>query len=56
MVGHHTGRKGVAGWRDEDAGELGKEKVRVCGDGVVELFLAEGKESCVLFRSGLGLY
>ena len=54
MVGHHAGREGVASWGDEDAGELGKEEVRVCGDGVVELCLAEGKESCVLFRSGLG--
>lgn len=54
VVGHHAGREGVAGWGDEDAGELGVEEVGVCGDGVVELCLAEGEESCVLLRGGLG--
>ena len=55
MVGHHTGREGVAGWGNQDASELGEEEVRVCGDGVVELCLAEGEESGVLVRSGLSL-
>ena len=54
MVGHHAGREGVAGWGDEHTGELGVEEVRVCGDGVVELCLAEREQSCVLVRSGLG--
>ena len=54
MVGHHAGREGVAGRGDEDAGELGEEEVGVCGDGVVELRLAEGQQSCVLLRRGLG--
>lgn len=53
MVGHHAGREGVAGRGDEDAGELGEEEVGVCGDGVVELRLAEGQQSCVLLRRGL---
>ena len=53
MVGHHAGREGVAGRGDEYPGELGEEEVGVCGDGVVELCLAEGKESCVLVRGGL---
>lgn len=48
MVGHHTGREGVAGRGDQNAGELGEEEVGVCGDGVVELCLAEGKEIGVL--------
>ena len=55
MVGHHAGREGVAGWGDQDAGKLGEEEVGVCGDGVVELGLAEGEEGCILVRSGLGL-
>lgn len=55
MVGHHAGREGVAGWGDQDAGELGEEEVGVCGDRVVKLCLAEREESCVLVRSGLDL-
>ena len=54
MVGHHARREGVAGWGDEDAGELGEEEVGVRGDGLVELCLAQGEESFVLVRSGLG--
>ena len=54
MVGHHAGREGVAGWRDQDAGELGEEEVGVCGNGVVESGLAEREQSCVLVRCGLG--
>ena len=54
MVGHHAGREGVAGWGDEYTGELGVEEVRVCGDGVVELCLAEREQSGVLVRRGLG--
>ena len=53
MVRHHTGREGVAGRGDENAGELGEEEVGVCGDGVVELCLAERKESGVLLISSL---
>ena len=53
MVGHHARWEGVAGWGDEDAGELGKEEVRVCRNGVVESCLTEGEESCILLRSGL---
>ena len=53
MVGHHAGREGIAGWGDENAGELREEEIGVCGDGAVELGLAEGKESCVLIRSRL---
>ena len=56
MVGHHAGREGIAGWGDENAGELGEEEIGVCSDGAVELCLAEGKESCVLFRSRLDSY
>lgn len=48
MVGHHPGWEGVPGWGDENAGELGEEEVGVCGDGVVELCLAEGEERGVL--------
>ena len=54
MVGHHARRESVAGWGDENASELGEEEVGVCGDGLVELFLAEREESFVLVRSGLG--
>lgn len=53
MIGHHTGREGVAGRGDENASELGEEKVGVCGDGVVELCLAEREESGVLLISRL---
>ena len=53
MICHHARGEGIAGRRDEDAGELGIEEVRVRGDGVVELCLAEGEEGCVLVRSGL---
>lgn len=56
MVGHHAGRESIASWGDEYAGELGEEEVGISGDGVIELCLAEGKESCVLFRSGLGSF
>ena len=56
MVGHHAGREGIAGWGDKDAGELGEEEVGICGDGAVELCLAERKEGCVLFRSRLDSY
>lgn len=55
MVGHHAGREGVAGRGDEDASELGEEEVRVRGDGVVELGLAEGEKGGVLLRGGLGV-
>ena len=53
MIGHHARGEGVARRGDEDAGELGEEEVGVRGDGVIELCLAEGEESCVLVRSGL---
>ncbi len=54
MIGHHAGREGIAGRGDEDAGELGEEEIGICGDGVVELGLAEGEESGVLVWSRLG--
>ena len=53
MIGHHARGEGIAGWGDEDAGELREEEVGVRGDGIVELCLAEGEESCVLVLSGL---
>ena len=53
MIGHHARGKGIAGRGDEDAGKLGEEEVGIRGDGVVELCLAEGEESCVLVPSGL---
>lgn len=54
FVGHHGGREGVAGWGDQDAGELGEEKVRVVFDGVVEAGLAEAEQGGVLLGCWLG--
>lgn len=53
FVGHQGRGEGEAGGSDEDAGELGEEKVRVGVDGVVEAGLAEGKEGRILLWSWL---
>ena len=55
MIGHHAGWEGVAGRGDQNAGELGEEEVGVCGDGVVELCLAEREESGVLLIRRLNM-